>query len=109
PMPRRAAVARRLSRPVNHGASATTRKSPERKHSEVTEPGGGLFLLCFSDEEPGTVGPRRVSRQELDDAFADGSKIESVVPTHFRVNLESRIAFSEGGPRCWFAVIRRNG
>src|SRR5262249_22220482 len=26
----------------------------------VLKPGGRLFLLCFSDEEPGTVGPRRV-------------------------------------------------
>jgi len=25
--------------------------------------GGRLFLSCFSDEEPGTEGPRRVSRQ----------------------------------------------
>ena len=38
----------------------------------VLRPGGRLFLLCFSDEEPGTQGPRRVSRQELHDAFARG-------------------------------------
>src|SRR5437764_19703 len=30
----------------------------------VVEPGGRLFLMCFSDEEPGTQGPRRVSRRE---------------------------------------------
>ena len=77
--------------------------------AHVTEAGGGLFLLCFSDEEPGTVGPRRVSRQELYDAFADGWAVESVVPTRFEVNPNSGIAFSEGGPRCWFAVIRRSG
>jgi ubiquinone/menaquinone biosynthesis C-methylase UbiE len=29
--------------------------------THVTEPGGRLLLLCFSDEEPGTQGPRRVS------------------------------------------------
>jgi len=29
----------------------------------VLKPGGRLFLLCFSDEEPGTQGPRRVSRK----------------------------------------------
>jgi len=77
--------------------------------AHVTEAGGGLFLLCFSDEEPGTVGPRRVSRQELYDGFADGWTVESVVPTRFEVNPNSGIAFSEGGPRCWFAVIRRSG
>jgi hypothetical protein len=26
-----------------------------------------------------------------------------------KVSPESDIAFSEGGPKCWFAVIRRNG
>ena len=29
--------------------------------ASVLKPGGRLFLLCFSDEEPGTQGPRRVS------------------------------------------------
>src|SRR4051812_1870346 len=40
--------------------------------SQVLQPGGRLFLMCFSDAEPGTEGPRRVSRRELHDAFADG-------------------------------------
>jgi cyclopropane fatty-acyl-phospholipid synthase-like methyltransferase len=31
--------------------------------AQVTRPGGRLFLLCFSDEEPGTQGPRRVSQR----------------------------------------------
>jgi hypothetical protein len=39
--------------------------------------------MCFSDEEPGTEGPRRVSRRELSDAFADGWEIESIEPTQF--------------------------
>src|SRR5215813_11659505 len=29
----------------------------------VLKPGGRLFLLCFSDEEPGTQGPRRASKK----------------------------------------------
>jgi maltose alpha-D-glucosyltransferase/alpha-amylase len=33
--------------------------------AHVTKPGGRLFLACFSDEEPGTEGPRRVSRQAI--------------------------------------------
>jgi SAM-dependent methyltransferase len=31
----------------------------------VLDPGGRLFLLCFSDATPGTEGPRRVSQPEL--------------------------------------------
>jgi cyclopropane fatty-acyl-phospholipid synthase-like methyltransferase len=78
--------------------------------ARVVEPGGRLFLMCFSDEEPGTEGPRRVSRQELYDAFADGWEVESVQPTRFEVNPEfTDITFSEGGPKAWFAIIRRKG
>src|SRR4051812_12541611 len=33
--------------------------------AHVTRPGGRLFLQCFSDEEPGTQGPRRVSQREV--------------------------------------------
>ena len=38
--------------------------------ASVLKPGGKLFLVCFSDEEPGTQGPRRVSRKEIEIAFA---------------------------------------
>jgi hypothetical protein len=44
----------------------------------ILKPGGRLFLLCFSDEEPGTQGPRRVSKKELHDAFANGWVIEAI-------------------------------
>ena len=77
---------------------------------QVVEPGGRLFLVCFSDEEPGTEGPRRVSRQELYDAFADGWEVESVQPVRVEVNPEfTGIRFSEGGPKAWFAIMRRKG
>src|SRR5947209_563106 len=49
----------------------------------VLKPGGRLFLLCFSDDEPGTQGPRRVSQGELHKAFADGWAIESIKPCRF--------------------------
>ena len=69
-----------------------------------------MFLMCFSDEEPGTEGPRRVSRRELYDAFADGWEVESVQPVQIETNPGfTEIKFSEGGPKAWFAVIRRQG
>jgi cyclopropane fatty-acyl-phospholipid synthase-like methyltransferase len=78
--------------------------------AQVLQPGGRLFLLCFSDAEPGAEGPRRVSRQELYDAFADGWEVESVRPCQIEVNPEfTEIQFSEGGPKAWFAVVRRKG
>jgi cyclopropane fatty-acyl-phospholipid synthase-like methyltransferase len=78
--------------------------------AHVTRPGGRVFLLCFSDEEPGTQGPRRVSQRELRDSFADGWAIEEIRPVHLgvRTDLEG-FSFSEGGPKGWFSVIRREG
>ena len=74
----------------------------------VLKPGGRLFLLCFSDEEPGTQGPRRVSAGELRDAFAEGWEVESIEPSRFeaRPNMKD-LKFSEGGPKAWFVVVRR--
>jgi SAM-dependent methyltransferase len=76
--------------------------------ANVLNPGGRLFLMCFSDEEPGSEGPRRVSKQELHDAFAQGWTIESIEPTHCETRADLKdFTFSPGGPKAWFAVIRR--
>ena len=78
--------------------------------AQVLQSGGRLFLLCFSDAEPGMEGPRRVSRQELYDAFADGWVVETVQPCQIEVNPAfTEFQFSEGGPKAWFAVVRRKG
>ena len=74
----------------------------------MLKPGGRLFLMCFSDEEPGTQGPRRVSKKELHDAFAEGWVIESIEPTRAEVRPDLKdLTFSEGGPKAWFVVVRR--
>lgn len=74
----------------------------------VLKPGGRLFLMCFSDEEPEGQGPRRISKKELHDAFAQGWEIESIQPTRFETRPDlPDFTFSEGGPKAWFAVIRR--
>jgi SAM-dependent methyltransferase len=73
----------------------------------TVKPGGRLFLMCFSDEEPGTVGPRRVSKSELQAAFAAGWTIESITPRRFDVIPEFKDTFSAGGPKAWFAVVKR--
>lgn len=74
----------------------------------VIMPTGRLFLLCFSDDEPGTEGPRRVSRQELHAAFFGGWNVESIEPSRFEVRPDLKgFTFSPGGPKAWFAVIQR--
>ena len=73
----------------------------------VLKPGGRLFLMCFSDEEPGEQGPRRVSKTELHAAFAEGWIIESIEATRAEVRPDFKdLQFSEGGPKAWFVVVR---
>ena len=50
--------------------------------THVTELGGRLLLLCFSDEEPGTQGPRRVSQREIRAAFDDAWTVEEIRAGH---------------------------
>jgi cyclopropane fatty-acyl-phospholipid synthase-like methyltransferase len=77
--------------------------------AKILKPGGRVFLLCFSDEEPGTQGPRRVSKKELHDAFARGWEVESIRPVQIETRPDLKdFTFSEGGPKAWFAVIRRS-
>lgn len=74
----------------------------------VLKPGGRLFMLCFSDEEPRTQGPRRVTAEEIRDAFAEGWVIESIEPSRFETRPDMKdLDFSEGGPKAWFVVVRR--
>jgi len=73
----------------------------------VLKPGGRLFMMCFSDEEPAGGGPRRVSKSELEAAFANGWAIESIMPSRFETIAEFKDQFSEGGPKAWFVVVRR--
>lgn len=76
----------------------------------VLKSGGRVFLLCFSDQEPGTHGPRRVSRKEIEAAFAVGWVIESIEPSRLEVRPDlKKWTFSEGGPKAWFVVVRREG
>jgi cyclopropane fatty-acyl-phospholipid synthase-like methyltransferase len=76
--------------------------------STVLKPGGRLYLMCFSNEEPGAEGPRRISKKELREAFADGWVIESIEPSRFETRPDLKdFTFSPGGPKTWFATIRR--
>lgn len=71
-------------------------------------PGAKVFMLCFSDDEPGTQGPRRISQNDLRSAFSDGWRIESIEPARFEsVAGVPGAEFTQGGARSWFVVIRR--
>ena len=93
-----------------HVFSDEDRKKYVAGLATVLKAGGKLFLMCFSDEEPGTEGPRRVSKSELQDAFTQGWDIESIQPRRFETRPDLKdFTFSEGGPKAWFAIVRRKG
>jgi SAM-dependent methyltransferase len=54
----------------------------------VTRPGSVFHMLCFSDEQPGDWGPRRVTQGEIRANFEDGWLVESIEPIEFVVNLD---------------------
>ena len=74
----------------------------------VLKPGGRLYLLCFSDEEPGVQGPRRVSQRELRESFAHGWTIERIEPARYEVRPDPNDeSFKQGGPKAWFVAVSR--
>ena len=54
--------------------------------ASVLRPGGYCHLMCFSERQPGTAGPRRVTQAELRAAFSDGWAVVSIEPDAFEVN-----------------------
>ncbi len=72
--------------------------------ASVLRPGGTCFLMCFSDRQPGTSGPRRVSQDELRAAFSDGWAVASIVADTFEVNPGS---FGMATVQAWLATIGR--
>jgi SAM-dependent methyltransferase len=76
--------------------------------AEILRPGGLLHILCFSDEEPGTYGPRRVTQREIRDSFHDGWKVRRIEATQFEaIERPDGPRHSPGGPKAWLATIER--
>ena len=67
----------------------------------VLSPGGKYFMLCFSDQEPGGYGPRRITKGEIEDSFRDGWSINYIRATTF----ESRTRAE--GPHAWLSSISK--
>ena len=71
--------------------------------ASVLPSGGTCYLMCFSDRQPGTMGPRRVSQEELRAAFSDGWAVTSIVAEAFEVNP----GLGTPTAQAWLATIRR--
>jgi SAM-dependent methyltransferase len=86
-----------------HVLQPDERRPYARALASVLRPGASAFVIAWSDRNPFGVGPSRVGRRMLRDAFraADGWRIEAIEPEI----LETRLA---GGPvQAWLARLRR--
>ncbi|MFF4041314.1 class I SAM-dependent methyltransferase [Streptomyces sp. NPDC001816] len=64
--------------------------------------GGRCFMLCISDRERGVWGPvHKVTRGDVEAAFADGWQIDSVEPSAIELSV------APGHVDAWFVAVTR--
>jgi SAM-dependent methyltransferase len=69
---------------------------------KLVKSGGTLHILCFSDQEPGTDGPRRIGERELIDLLnMKGWLVEEIAEARFETTLHP------DGARAWLATFQR--
>jgi SAM-dependent methyltransferase len=69
----------------------------------VLRPDGNCYLMCFSDRQPGDWGPRRVRRDELEAAFADGWVVTDIAADEFVLNP----GMGTPAAQAWLAALSR--
>lgn len=74
----------------------------ERSVRGALRPSGHLFLLCFSERQPGDWGPRRVTQEELRETFSDGWHVDSIDEAHLATNLDDAPQVE-----AWLAALTR--
>jgi SAM-dependent methyltransferase len=60
----------------------------------VLPPGGRIYLLCFSDRQPGDWGPRRITQDEIRASFGHGWQVVSIETSTIDINLDPNGAFA---------------
>jgi cyclopropane fatty-acyl-phospholipid synthase-like methyltransferase len=64
---------------------------------------GVLHILCFSDQEPGTDGPRRIAERELIDLLnMKGWLVEEIAEARYETTMHP------DGARAWLATFQRH-
>ena len=67
----------------------------------AVRPGGRYCMLCFSEQEPGDWGPRRVTQAEIRSSFATGWTVDAIEAQRLDVT------FDPGWVAAWLAVLTR--
>lgn len=84
-----------------HTFSDADRVRFERSLHGTLRVGGRYLQLCFSELQPGDLGPRRVTRTEIRNTFAAGWTVDSIVAERFAARLPG------GGAHAWLAMLTR--
>jgi SAM-dependent methyltransferase len=86
-----------------HTFDADERPAYVASLASVTEHGGSLYVLCFSDDGP-DPGPHPVGQQELPAAFNPGTgwTVAAIEPDRLQTN------FHDDGAPAWLATVKRS-
>jgi len=84
-----------------HNLSDKDRMRYKFSLESAMETGGIFHMLCFSDSQPGFIGPRRISREEIYQTFSRGWQVDSIRGSKYKVY------YPIGGARSWIASIRK--
>lgn len=69
--------------------------------ASVLNPGGVYHMIAFSELEPGSWGPRRVTAVEIRSTFSRGWKVESISDACYETNFDNICAMA------WLATVVR--
>jgi SAM-dependent methyltransferase len=70
--------------------------------ASVLDPGGGAYLMCMADREPGDWGPKRIRRADIEAAFVDGWTIIDIAADTFDITMAETVT-----AQAWLATIER--
>ena len=87
-----------------HSFSDDDRVRYVERLASVLRDDGRYFMMCFSDRQPGDWGPRRVTRAEIESAFASGWAIETLEPAEFDINPTAETTKVQA----WLVIARRS-
>jgi cyclopropane fatty-acyl-phospholipid synthase-like methyltransferase len=68
----------------------------------VLPSGGRIYMLCFSDRQPGDWGPRRVTQDEIKASFGHGWQVDSIETSKIDINIDPN------GALAWRVSISRS-
>ncbi|WP_280264773.1 class I SAM-dependent methyltransferase [Nocardia wallacei] len=69
--------------------------------ASVLCPDSRYFMLGFSDRQPGTWGPHRLSRNDIETAFGDSWRLDSLEPAVLEILPDP------AGAQAWLAALTR--